>query len=68
MLSEENKKGLGFSKALINTAINHLIGNCYFNVGFVTIKKTMRIPMGIDLARFWAIFFYTPTKKNTFHH
>ena len=31
------KGGLGFSKTLVKIAINHLIENCQFNVGNVTI-------------------------------
>ena len=39
------------------TAINHLIQNCYFNVGNVTVKLTIGVPMEIDPAPFWSNFF-----------
>ena len=33
--------------------INHLLENCYFNVGNVTMKQTIIIPMEIDPTPFW---------------
>ena len=34
--------------------MNYLIKNCYFNAGNVTMKQVIGIPMGIDVAPFWA--------------
>ena len=64
----ENSRGLSFSKATINIAINHLIGNCYFNVENVTIKNTISISMEIEPAPFGQKHFYTTMKKNRFRH
>ena len=42
------------------TAINHLTKNCYFNVGNMTMKQAMSIPVEIDPAPFWAnLFLYS---------
>ena len=60
--------GLDFIKLSLKTAINHLIENCYFNVGNVTMKQAIGIPVGIDQHHFGQIFFYIPMKKNTCHH
>ena len=60
--------GRGFDKTSLKTAINYLIENCYFNVGNVTIKQAIGIPMGINLAPFWVYFFYISKKENTCHH
>ena len=49
---KKTKGGLSFSKTLLKRAINHLIENCYFNVGNVAIKQAIGIPMGIDQAPF----------------
>ena len=54
------KEGLGFSKTSVKTAINLLIGNCYFNVANVTMKYEIGIPRRIDPAPFWEnLFFYS---------
>ena len=52
------KGGLGFSKSSLKTAINHLIENCYFNVGNVSMKQAVGIPIGIDSAQFCANLFF----------
>ena len=63
--TKERKGGLGFSQTSLKTVINHLIENCYFNVGNVTIKQSIGIPMGIDLATFWAnLSLYSYEKEN----
>ena len=50
----------GFSQNSLKNAINYLITNCYFNVGKITMKQVIGIPMGIDPAPFWAnLFLYT---------
>ena len=55
------KKGkLCFSKTSLKTAINHLIENCCFNIGKVTINQAIGIPLGIDPAPFWANIFLYP--------
>ena len=41
----KTKRRLGFSKTALKTAINHLIGNYYFNVGNVTMKQAFVIPI-----------------------
>ena len=40
--------GFGFSKSSIKTAINHLIEDCFFNVGIVIIKQAVGITIEID--------------------
>ena len=51
---------IGFTKASLIKAMRHLIENCYFNVGNITLKQDIGIPMGIDPAPFWAnLFLYT---------
>ena len=50
-------RGLSFSQTSLKTAINHLIENCYFIVGNVTMKQATGIQMGIDPVPFWANFF-----------
>ena len=35
------KGGLGFSKTSIETAIDYLMENCYFNAGYVTMKQVI---------------------------
>ena len=58
------KKGrttIGFTKNSLKTAVIHLIENCYFTVGNITLKQAIGIPMGIDPAPFWAnlfLYFY----------
>ena len=60
LTGERKKRGLSFSKTSLKAAINHLINNCYFNVGNLTMKKAIRIPMGIDPTQFWAnLFLYS---------
>ena len=46
------QKGNFFIETTLKTAINHLIGNCYSNVGNMTMKQSSGIPMGIDHAPF----------------
>ncbi len=51
---------VGFSKQSLKTAVKFLIENCYFQVGDVTMRQAIGIPMGIDPAPFWAnLFLYT---------
>ena len=38
------------------TVINHLIENCYFNVGKVTMKLSLGIPIGTTLHHFEQTF------------
>ena len=66
-LLEETEEELGFSEALLKTAIIYVIENCYFNFGKVTMKQVIGIPMVIDVAPFLA-FFYILMKKNACHH
>ena len=54
---EKTKGRLEFSKTSLKTATNHLIENCYFNVGSVAMKEAISIPLGIDPAPFWANLF-----------
>ena len=42
---------------LIRTIINHLTGNWYCNVRYVTMTQAVCVPMGINSAAFSAIFF-----------
>ena len=49
-----------FSKTSLKIATKHLISNCFFTVGNMTMQQTIGIPMGIDPAPFWAnLFLYT---------
>ena len=51
---------LRMNQTSFKTAINHLIKNCYFNVGNMTMKQAMSIPVEIDPAPFWAnLFLYS---------
>ena len=43
-----------FSKSSLIIAVKHLIKNCYFTVGNITMRQAIGIPMGIDPAPFWA--------------
>ena len=65
---KETLVGRGFNKTSLKTAIDYLIEDCYFNIGNVTMKQAIGIPMGINLAPFWAYFFYIPKKENTCYH
>ena len=49
---KKTKRGLVFNKTSLKIAINHLIENCYFNVGTFTTKQSFGIPMGINPAPF----------------
>ena len=49
----KTKEWLGFNKISLRTAINNLIEKCYFNVGNVTMKQEIDIPMGLVPAPFW---------------
>ena len=49
----KTKEWLGFNKISLRTAINNLIEKCYFNVGNVTMKPEIDIPMGLVPAPFW---------------
>ena len=45
---------------LVITTVNHLIENCYFIVGKVTLKQAIGIQMGVDHAPSWAnLFLYS---------
>ena len=58
------KRALGFGKASIKTAINHLTENCHFDIGNVTMKQAIGIPMGLDLTQFWEnLFLYSYEEK-----
>ena len=49
-----------FSKSSLIVAVKHLIKNCYFTVGNITMRQAIGIPMGIDPAPFWAnLYLYT---------
>ena len=52
------KGELGFSKSSLKTAMNHLTENCYFNVGNVSMKQAIGIPIGIDSVPFCANLFF----------
>lgn len=39
----KTKEGLGFSKSSLKTAIHHLIENCCFKFGNVTMKQAIGI-------------------------
>ena len=57
---KKRKGQTGFSKSSLVIAIKHLIQNCYFTVGNITLKQDIGIPMGIDPAPFWAnLFLYS---------
>ena len=43
-----------FSQSSLKIAVKHLIQNCYFTVGNITMRQAIGIPMGIDPAPFWA--------------
>ena len=70
---KKNKRRIWFSKtfleASLKTAMNNLIKNCYYNVGNVTKKQGIGIPMGTILTQhhFGQTFFYIPMKKNPCH-
>ena len=60
----KTKVGIGFSKTSLKTAINHLIENCYFNVGNVKMKQAIGIPTRNDPSSFWAnLFLYSHEEK-----
>ena len=46
-----------FTKSSLKVSVRHLILNCYFVVGNITMKQVVGIPMGIDPAPFWANLF-----------
>ena len=48
------RKEKGHLVLIIKTAVNHLIENCNFSVGNVTMKQEITILMGIDSAPFLA--------------
>ena len=48
------RKEKGHLVLIIKTAVNHLIENCNFSVGNVTMKQEIAILMGIDSAPFLA--------------
>ena len=61
---KKTKGIIGFSKESIKRAVAHLIKNCYFTVGNITMKQAIGIPMGIDPAPFWAnLFLYSYEEK-----
>ena len=53
---KKQKGGLCSDKTSFKTAINHLIGNCYFNIRNV-LNVTIGILMEIDLVPFWENLF-----------
>ena len=64
MGEKKTKAGLDFRKSSLKIIINHLVENCYFNVGNLTMKQAFGIPMGIDPASFWAnLFLYFDEEK-----
>ena len=49
--------------------MNYLIEKCYFNIGNVTMKQLIDIPMGINPAQFWANqFLYFYEEEYMYHH
>ena len=64
----KTKGGLGFNKTSLKTVLNHLIENCYFNSGSMTIKQAIAIQWELTQYYFGQIFFYISMKKNTCHH
>ena len=48
------RKEKGHLVLIIKTAVNHLMENCNFSVGNVTMKQEIAILMGIDSAPFLA--------------
>ena len=50
---KKTKGGPRFSKTPLKTAANHLIEDCYSDVGNVTVKQAIEVPMGIDHVPFW---------------
>ena len=50
----KNRTKTCFSKNSLGIAVKHLIKNCYFTVGNITMRQSIGIPMGIDPAPFWA--------------
>ena len=54
---ERKKEGLGFIKTSLQTAINHFMENCYFNVRNVTMTLSIGITIGIHPAPIWADLF-----------
>ena len=60
---EKETKGGLFIETTLKTAINHLIGNCYSDVGNMTMKQSTGIPMGNEHAPFWASLFLYSYKE-----
>ena len=54
---EKIKGGIGFSKTSFKATINHVIKNCFVNVGNVTMKEAISIPLGTAPTSFWEILF-----------
>ena len=50
----KNRRETYFSQYSLIVAVKHLIQNCYFTVGNITMRQSIGIPMGIDPAPFWA--------------
>ena len=58
--SKMSQKYASFSREKLKITVKHLIQNCFFTVGNITIQQVIGIPMGIDPAPFWAnLFLYT---------
>ena len=56
-----SQKYASFSHEKLKITVKHLIQNCFFTVGNITIQQVIGIPMGIDPAPFWAnLLLYTP--------
>ena len=58
-VKEANKNCFGFNKQQMKNAVSYLLSNCYFTVGHKIFCQIIGIPMGPDLAPFFAdIFLY----------
>ena len=56
-IKQKTKGRYSFSKTSLKKAIYHLREICYFNVRNVAMKQAICIPIGIDPAQLWTIFF-----------
>ena len=50
-------KGTKYTKGSIKSALKYLMGNCFFQVGNITFKQVIGIPMGSDPAPSFANLF-----------
>ena len=53
----KQKEDLVLAKHHLKQPLNHLIENCHFGFGNVTMKQVIGIPTGIDPAPFWGNLF-----------